>query len=81
MTRHADTAEIGCEEALRRLADYLKRELEPREHTAVEQHIDRCRACFSRAEFERLLQERLTELGREETPAHLQSRIRKLIGG
>jgi anti-sigma factor (TIGR02949 family) len=76
-----DRPGIGCEEALRQIADYLKRELEPGQHAAVEQHVDRCRACFSRAEFERLLQERLTDLGREETPAHLQSRIRKLIGG
>ena len=76
-----DGPEIGCEEALRRLADYLNRELEPREDQAVEQHVSLCRACFSRAEFERLLKERLTDLGREETPAHLQSRIRKLLGG
>jgi anti-sigma factor (TIGR02949 family) len=76
-----DRPEMTCEEALRHLADYLKRELDPREHEAVGEHVDRCRACFSRAEFERLLQERLTDLGREETPAHLQSRIRQLIGG
>ena len=76
-----DRPEMTCEEALGHLADYLKRELGPREQAAVGEHVDRCRACFSRAEFERLLQERLTDLGREETPAQLQSRIRKLIGG
>jgi len=76
-----DRAGIGREEALRRLADYLKLELEPREHEAVEQHVSLCRCCFPRAEFERLLKERLTDLGREEAPAHLQSRIRKLLGG
>jgi len=76
-----DGPEIGCEEALRRLADYLNRELEPREQEAVEQHVNLCRSCFSRAEFERFLKERLTDLGREQTPAHLQSRIRKLLGG
>ena len=77
----SDRPIMNCEEALRRLADYLNRELEPQEHDAVEQHVDLCRSCFSRAEFERLLKERLTDLGREEAPPHVQSRIRKLLGG
>jgi anti-sigma factor (TIGR02949 family) len=77
----SDDPVIGCEEALRRLADYLSRELEPRERAAVEHHVSLCRACFSRAEFERLLKERLTDLGREAAPAGLQSRIRKVLGG
>ena len=72
---------INCEEALRRLADYLNRELEPREQDAVEQHVGLCRSCFSRAEFERRLKQRLMDLGREEAPAQVQSRIRKLLGG
>jgi anti-sigma factor (TIGR02949 family) len=76
-----DDAVIGCEEALRRLAEYLDRELEPSQHEAVERHVKLCRSCFSRADFERLLKERLTDLGREEAPAQLQSRIRKLMGG
>ena len=73
--------EIGCREALHRLADYLSRELEPGEHAAVERHVNRCRACFSRSEFERLLKERLRDLGRETAPATLHSRIRKVLGG
>ncbi len=77
----SDYPVIGCEEALRRLADYLSRELEPGEHAAVERHVSRCRSCFSRAEFERLLKERLRDLGREEVSAGLQSRIRKVLGG
>jgi anti-sigma factor (TIGR02949 family) len=72
---------IDCEAALQWLADYLNRELEPAEHDAVEQHVSQCRACFARAEFERRLKERLTDLGREEAPANVQSRIRKLLGG
>jgi anti-sigma factor (TIGR02949 family) len=72
---------IDCEAALQRLADYLNRELEPADRDAFEQHVSLCRACFSRAEFERRLKERLKDLAREEAPAHLQSRIRKLLGG
>jgi anti-sigma factor (TIGR02949 family) len=72
---------MSCEEALRHLADYLKRELEPSDQDAVERHMSRCRSCFSRAEFDRRLQERLTDLGQEEAPARLQARVRKLMGG
>jgi len=72
---------LSCEEALRRLADYLNRELEPPERDAVEQHVRLCRECCSRAEFERLLKERLAELGREPAPARMLSRIRELLGG
>lgn len=72
---------MSCEEALRRLADYIKRELAPSDQDAVERHVSLCRSCFSRAEFDRRLNERLTELGREEAPARLQARVRKLIGG
>lgn len=77
----SDDPVIGCEEALRRLADYLSRELEPGERAAVERHVSRCRSCFSRAEFESLLEERLRDLGREEAPAGLQSRIRRVLEG
>jgi anti-sigma factor (TIGR02949 family) len=76
-----DRQTMSCEEALRLLGDYLDRELEPQERDPVERHVNSCRACFSRAEFERLLEERLTELGREPAPAHVQSRIRRLLGG
>jgi anti-sigma factor (TIGR02949 family) len=76
-----DRPTMSCEEALGLLADYLNRELEPQERDPVERHVSSCPACFSRAEFERLLKERLTELGREPAPAHVQSRIRKLLGG
>lgn len=77
----SDDPMIGCEEALRWLADYISHELEPHEHAAIERHVSRCRSCFSRAEFERLLKERLTDLGRERAPAGLQSRIRKIVRG
>ena len=75
-----DRPVINCETALQQLADYLNRELEPAEHDAVEQHVRLCHACFSRAEFERLLKERLTDLGREEAPTRVQARIRKILG-
>lgn len=71
---------IGCEEALRRLADYLDRELAPEEAEDVERHLETCRSCYSRAEFERRLKDRLRdELSVRDLPAEFERRMRGLL--
>ncbi len=72
--------DIGCEEALRRLFDYLDRELDTTHHAEMEQHLRTCRACFSRAEFERRLKAQLAGAGREQPSPDFERRIRKLLG-
>jgi anti-sigma factor (TIGR02949 family) len=42
-----------CEEALRRLEDFLDRELTPEEMILVQAHLDTCTACTERFAFER----------------------------
>jgi anti-sigma factor (TIGR02949 family) len=74
-----DVRAIDCEEALRRLFEYLDAELQAEPQREVEQHLARCRSCFSRLEFERRLKEYTAEIGREEPPAELESRIRKML--
>lgn len=75
-----DSETIGCEEALRRLAAYLDEELETHVSAEVEEHLQRCRSCFSRAEFERRLKERIREdLGSETVPPTFEERIRDLL--
>lgn len=74
-----DTADISCDDALKRLFTYLDRELDGHAHREMEHHLSRCRGCFSRMEFEKRLKERLRETGSEETPAQLESRIRELL--
>lgn len=76
MSKNVD---ISCEEALQRLFAYLDRELDAHAHHEVEDHISRCRSCFSRVEFEKRLKERLREAGRGETPEQLQARIGQLL--
>ena len=71
---------IKCEEALARLLDYLDRELDPHRHTEMEQHLKVCRACYSRAEFEKRLKTRLAEVGTEKPLEEFESRIRTLLG-
>ena len=70
---------IACEEALRLLAAYLDHELHAGAHQDVERHLEACRSCFSRAEFERRLKGEMNRLGREEIPAGFEHRVRRLL--
>lgn len=71
---------INCEEALARLLDFLDRELDPHRHAEMEHHLEVCRACYSRAEFEKRLKARLAEAGTEKPSEEFESRIRRLFG-
>jgi anti-sigma factor (TIGR02949 family) len=70
---------IDCERALKFILEFIDRELPPKEHAAVEQHLHTCRSCFSRMEFEKRLKLRLAELADGEPPLSMKSRIRALI--
>ena len=76
-----DDRDISCEEAVRRLARYLDGELGGREEAEVEQHLETCRSCWSRAEFERRLRSRLGELRGGEVDPEFEGRIRRLLRG
>jgi mycothiol system anti-sigma-R factor len=74
-----DVRVIDCEEALRRLFEYLDAELHGEPKREVEQHLERCRSCFSRVEFEKALKAHTATLGHEPVPAELEARIRKVF--
>ncbi len=71
---------IGCEEALKHLLAYLDQELGEVKYREVEHHLEICRTCFSRAEFEKLLKTRLLEAGRGTVRASFEKRIKTLLG-
>ncbi len=75
----SETPKIDCEETLRRLLAYLDGELQDREGREVEEHLHRCRSCFSRAEFERRLKAHLAELGSAPVPPAFEARVRSLL--
>jgi anti-sigma factor (TIGR02949 family) len=70
---------IDCEEALRRLFEYLDAELQGEPQREMEQHLERCRSCFSRVEFERRLKAYTADLRREPVPPDLERRVRRLL--
>jgi anti-sigma factor (TIGR02949 family) len=68
--------QMDCEQALAHLQDYLKRELTPELVGEVKQHLQRCRHCFSHAQFEESFFLKLQTCGRHETcPDELRKRI------
>lgn len=71
---------LNCEEALRLLAEHLDRELDADVNQAVEEHLHRCRSCFSRAEFERRLKARIGALREAPVDVAFGDRIHSLIG-
>lgn len=73
-------AEItSCEDALRLLAQYLDGELEEQSRAQIGRHLERCRSCYSRAEFEKRLKAQVAEVGRAPVPSRLERRIRSLM--
>ena len=65
-----------CEEAFRRLDDYLDRELTPEETVLVREHLDICAGCAREFTFEasvlRGVRDKLRQI---DVPASLQARI------
>ena len=72
-------SQMECEEAVARLLEYLDGELEEADRSRVERHLETCRGCFDRSEFERRLRELVAETGSAPAPESLRLRIRGLI--
>jgi len=74
-----DRNRIPCDQALRLLAEYLDDELSDLERHDVRHHLDTCRGCYSRAEFEQQLRAQLATLGRLRVRSEFEWRVRTLI--
>lgn len=74
-----DAAGLGCREAILALAAYLDGELESASRGRLEEHLEICKSCYSRHEFEKGLKQRLADLGEEKVRPGFQARIRSLV--
>ena len=70
---------IDCEEVLRHLFAYLDGEVDDERRREISGHLDRCRSCFSRAQFEVRLREHLRDLGQADVPADVVRRLRTVL--
>jgi len=78
-TEH-DREDIGCLKAIEMFYAYIDGELDQPESVAeFEHHLQHCRSCFSRAEFEGLLTDRLKALAAERASDALKRRLRILM--
>lgn len=74
-----DHEDIGCLEAIEALYAWLDGELDATERAGFEHHLSHCRSCFSRAEMEKVLTERIRESASSTASKGLKSRLGKLM--
>lgn len=70
---------ITCEEVMEQLFEFLDRELDGELSDRIDAHLERCRDCFTRAEFEKRLRARINEATEVKAPERLRRRIRRVI--
>jgi anti-sigma factor (TIGR02949 family) len=73
------TAQLECEEAVAKLLEFLDGELDEIAGRGIERHLETCRECFERAEFERRLRERVAQAAVAPAPESLRRRVRALM--
>lgn len=71
-----------CEEAVKRLNEYLSHELEPNEEDLLQAHLGQCKGCFEKFRFEETLLRTIRErIGQVQAPDALRQRILGLLSG
>lgn len=70
---------IHCEEVIASLLEYLDGEIDDARRALIDDHLAECRGCFSRAEFERALRNRLRTLANAPPPASLRRRLKAIL--
>ena len=71
---------MNCQEALEKLWQYLDKELDGASSDELQQHLEECRHCFSKAEFEQRLRAMVRRsCCEEQAPPELRERLSKLL--
>ena len=71
--------DLTCEEVLEQLFAYLDEELDHDRLAAIDRHLERCRDCFTRAEFEKRIRARVQQTGTAPAPDRLRQRLKKVL--
>lgn len=69
----------SCEKVIQNIWDYLDREIGNGEMTEIQKHLDLCRACFSRVEFEQMLREHMKKATHAMCPEKLKKKIKDIV--
>ncbi len=69
-----------CKNAIDNLFDYLCKEMDASDADELARHLELCRKCYDRAEFEKALRDRIREkAGACRAPERLAERIRGIM--
>ena len=69
----------SCEKVIEMIWEFLDREITPDAAADLQKHIDLCRSCFTRIEFEKALRENCRTKTNHVCPDKLKLRIRQII--
>ena len=75
----AKSEDISCQEAMKLIAQYVDSHLKGKPSRSLEKHIEKCRHCFDRVEFEKLLKSRLRRLQVRSEPEQMRKKIDSLF--
>lgn len=70
---------IRCEEVVTHLLEYLDGETAADRRGRIGRHLDECRDCCSRLDFEKALRKKVAELGDEKASPSLRRRLKAVI--
>ena len=70
----------GCATAISKLFEYLDEELDKKDVEAFDRHVELCRKCFDRFEFEKTLRERIKKSTKGAEPSDAcKDRIKNIL--
>jgi anti-sigma factor (TIGR02949 family) len=70
---------MSCEKVVQSVWEFLDRDMTPDTIAELQKHLDLCRSCFSRVEFEIALRENCRSKTNHTCPEKLKLRIRQII--
>lgn len=66
---------ITCREAVEQLWAYIDGELENRDASCVEKHLEACRGCYPHYDFQKAFREFVRQHGSRSVPSDLRKRV------
>lgn len=70
---------MTCEEVMEQLFEFLDQEIDKDLSDRIDEHLARCRDCFTRAEFEKRLRARINQAAEVEAPERLRRRVQRVL--
>lgn len=70
---------LSCEQVIQGLRSFLDKDIKQDDVSQIKQHLELCRACFSRCEFEQLLRESMKKKTDCICPDKVKARIKSIL--